>query len=179
MNTQERKSLTCAETAKLLRAELKTAFPGIKFSVKSSTYSGGASIRVGWTDGAFTSEVEKVTKKYEGATFDGTIDLKEYKADTLMAFNGSDMPVLVSFGSDYVFTDRELSPAYVEQLSKEAQKVLDSHQATAGKTFALDERMTDGEYLVTDYGVINHPYAYGWNIVRFLANHIAPEEVNA
>lgn len=175
METQKRKSLSCAETAKLLRAELKSAFPSIKFSVKSSTYSGGASIRVGWTDGAFTSEVEKVAKKYEGATFDGTIDLKEYKADTLMSFKGSTMPVLVSFGSDFVFCDRELSPTYVEQLSKEAQKVLNMNKTTAGKTFALDERMTDGEYLVTDYGVINHPYAYGWNIVRFLSNHIAPK----
>ena len=36
--------LTCAETAKLVRSALKAAFPGVKFSVCSSTYSGGASI---------------------------------------------------------------------------------------------------------------------------------------
>jgi hypothetical protein len=32
--------LSVAETAKLVRAELKTTFPGVKFSVRSSSYSG-------------------------------------------------------------------------------------------------------------------------------------------
>ena len=49
--------LSCAETAKLVRAALKKAFPGVKFSVKSSVYSMGASIRVGWTDGPVTKAV--------------------------------------------------------------------------------------------------------------------------
>ena len=40
------KYFTCAETAKLIRQSLKEAFPGVKFSVRSSTYSGGASIDV-------------------------------------------------------------------------------------------------------------------------------------
>lgn len=33
--------LSCAETAKLVRQALKEAFPGVKFGVRSSTYSGG------------------------------------------------------------------------------------------------------------------------------------------
>jgi len=33
---------------------LKESFPGIKFSVKSSTYSMGASIRIRWLDGPNT-----------------------------------------------------------------------------------------------------------------------------
>lgn len=175
MNTAERVSLSCADTAKLLRKELKTAFPHVKFSIRSSVYSGGASIRVNWVDGPFIEDVEKFAKRYEGATFDGQIDLKEYKEDTLMSFNGQDMPVLVSFGSDYVFCDRDLSPEYIAQLSVEAQKVLDMNASTNGKVFAYDERMTDGDYLATDYGTITHPYAYGSNIVRFLSNHIAPK----
>ena len=40
--------LTCAETAKLIRKDLKKNFPKIKFSVMSNTYSMGASIRVNW-----------------------------------------------------------------------------------------------------------------------------------
>lgn len=47
----DRKYLSCAETAKLVRQSLKEAFPKVKFSVKSSTYSGGASIRAYWLDG--------------------------------------------------------------------------------------------------------------------------------
>jgi hypothetical protein len=47
----ESQYLSCAETAKLVRKVLKTAFQGVKFSVRSDTYSGGASIDIRWTDG--------------------------------------------------------------------------------------------------------------------------------
>lgn len=172
----EKKYISCADTAKLIRANLKSTFPGVKFSVKSDSYSGGASIRIRWTDGPFLKEVEKVAKQYEGATFDGMIDLKEYK-DSLVYFDGEDTPTVVKFGADFVFCDRDLSPAYMEQLSKEAQKVLDSNQSTAGKVFMLEPVLTNGECLATDYGVITHPYANGYNIVRFLSNHIKAEAV--
>ena len=95
--------LTCAETAKLVRAALKDAFPGVTFSVKSKTYSGGASITVVWTDGPTTQEVEQVSKCFEGADFDGMIDLKTYKKPT--AIEGQ----LIHFGADFVFSDRDLS----------------------------------------------------------------------
>ena len=55
----ERKSLSCADTAKLIRADLKTNYPNVKFSVRSSVYSGGASIRVSWVDGCFVEDVER------------------------------------------------------------------------------------------------------------------------
>jgi len=175
----EKKYISCADTAKLVRANLKSTFTGVKFSVKSDSYSGGASIRIRWTDGPFLKEVEKVAKQYEGATFDGMIDLKEYK-DSLVYFDGEDTPTVVKFGADFVFCDRDLSPAYVELLSKEAQKLLDQHTETAGQTFSLDERMLNGNALPTEYGVIDNPYAYGWNIVRFLSHYIpAGQEVSA
>jgi len=75
MTTQTR-YLTAAETAKLLRPALAANFPGVKFSVRSDTYSMGASIRVHWTDGPRTWQVEKVARRFEGADFDGSIDLK-------------------------------------------------------------------------------------------------------
>ena len=56
------KYFTCAETAKLIRQSLKEAFTGVKFSVRSSTYSGGASISVSWTDGPNAAQVESITK---------------------------------------------------------------------------------------------------------------------
>jgi hypothetical protein len=68
------KYLSCAETAKLLRSALKESFPGVPFTVKSKTYSGGASIRVGWTDGPSSAEVKEVSDTFEGAYFDGMID---------------------------------------------------------------------------------------------------------
>lgn len=74
------KYLTTAETAALVRGALKGASPGTKFSVRSYVYAGGSSIRVrydGITPGApTTAEVKKVVGRFEGAGFDGMIDLK-------------------------------------------------------------------------------------------------------
>ena len=77
--------LSTAETALLVRERLKQEFPGIRFSVCSKSYAGGSSIHVGWTDGPTQREVEKITDPYEGAGFDGMIDLKYYVARWLYA----------------------------------------------------------------------------------------------
>lgn len=106
--------LTCAETAKLLRAALKAAHPGVKFSVKSQTYSGGASIRVGWTDGPTARTVDSLVRLYTGGSFDGMTDSMSYH-DTLLA--GPDgMPERVHFGADFIFTERQTSEAFVSSL---------------------------------------------------------------
>jgi hypothetical protein len=136
----ETKYLSCAETAKLIRAALKKAFPGVKFSVRSSTYSMGASIDVGWTDGPCAKAVEAVTGCYAGANFDGMIDLKNTFTSWLMpdgsACVASDsgttgsmgtipptrnwMPdpeaKLVHFGANFVFCQRKHSPALVNRV---------------------------------------------------------------
>ena len=72
----ETKYLSCAETAKLVRAALKKNFPGVKFSVRSSVYSGGASIDVSWVLGPTTKKVDAVAGQYESADFDGSIDME-------------------------------------------------------------------------------------------------------
>ena len=86
---------TCAQTAVRVRAALKAAFPGVTFSVRSKTYSGGASIRVEWTDGPPCAAVHRVTDPMEGADFDGMQDLKTYRS------NGA--------GADFIFCTRKLS----------------------------------------------------------------------
>lgn len=94
---------SCAETAVFVRDALKSAFPGIKFSVVSKTYAGGASMHVKWLDGPTKAEVERVIGPFEGATFDGSIDLKEYVA---AEFKGRK----VHFGADFIFAERQHSP---------------------------------------------------------------------
>jgi hypothetical protein len=101
--------LTCAETAKLLRTALKENFPGVKFTVKSHTYSGGASIRVGWTEGPRSKEVTAITRQFTGASFDPMIDLKTYVDREV---NGE----LIGYGADYIFInapDHLLDPGYM------------------------------------------------------------------
>ena len=100
------KYLSCADTAKLVRKALKAAFPGVKFSVRSKTYSGGASIDINYTDGPTQSEVNAVVDQFQGADFDGMQDLKNYRGDTLL--DGE----MVSFGADFIFANRRYSPEF-------------------------------------------------------------------
>lgn len=132
-DTPRPRYLRVAETAKLVRAALKPAFPGIKFSVTSSSYSGGASIRVGWTDGPTTRAVDRIVGPFAGAGFDGMIDLKTGKTTWYCpthhartaenyghSYASQNGPVdsrccakaeLVHMGADYVHTSRAYSDA--------------------------------------------------------------------
>jgi hypothetical protein len=138
--------LSCADTAKLIRAQLKRRFPGVKFSVRSSTYSMGASIDISWTDGPTTTLVDAVVKPFAGSGFDGMIDLKYGKSHWLLpdgssaiaSCDGTEgsrgsvpstrewMPhpdaKLVHFGADHVFTSRSMSPAFAERMLAAAKR---------------------------------------------------------
>lgn len=120
--------LSAAETAKLVRAALKRAFPGVKFSVRSPS-----AIHVRWTDGPTRKAVEAVAGQFQGGAFDGSIDLKISMShwllpdgSTTIASNpgtvGSmgSIPAerewmphpeakLVRFCADFIFCDRDLS----------------------------------------------------------------------
>ena len=52
------------DDAKNIRKDLKKAFPGYKFSVRSDRYSMGSSIDVMWVDGPATKAVEKIIDQY-------------------------------------------------------------------------------------------------------------------
>jgi len=137
--------LSCAETAKLVRVALKARFPGQKFSVRSSNYAGGASISVGWTDGPTTKEVDEILNRYEGKSFDGSIDMGCYWQHWLlpdgtvtvaqgtgtegsMGFIPSiktDRPEgaeLVSMGADYVQPSRSFSAEFLRPIAERVAK---------------------------------------------------------
>jgi hypothetical protein len=86
--------------AKNLKIELEHTFPGIKFSVKSESYSGGDSIRLGWTDGPLQEEVKKVSGKYQEGHFNGMEDIYNY--------NDSPFPDVFG-GAKYVMESRHES----------------------------------------------------------------------
>lgn len=84
-----------------IRVELKTAFPKVKFTVRTDH----GTIRVGWTDGPTVEAVKVVTSKYEGGSFDGMEDLYTHK----------DTPFKVVFGSaKYIFENRSYSEETVK-----------------------------------------------------------------
>jgi flagellar biosynthesis GTPase FlhF len=114
MTTQQsRRYISVTDTAKLVRKALKEHFPGIKFSVKKS--AGGGSIYVKWQDGPALPAVEKVTRFFEGATFDCMYDLKSYVTAEL---DGEE----VHFGADYVHCSRSMSWAFVEAVVTQFNK---------------------------------------------------------
>lgn len=108
MSKPATKYISVADTAKIVREALKQAFPGVKFTVRSKSYSGGASINLGWTDGPTEYEVSQVAGKFQGASFDGMIDLKSYHD---AEWNGE----RVHFGADYIFTSRGYSADFLRR----------------------------------------------------------------
>lgn len=72
------KQYTTKETAQFIRAALKTAFPGVKFSVRTSYASMTSSTDVTWTDGPTQAEVEQVTNRFTSTGFDGQTDSTTY-----------------------------------------------------------------------------------------------------
>lgn len=139
--------LSCADTAKYVRKALKEAFPKQKFSVRSSVYSGGASIDVSWENGVSTKVVDPIIKQFAGAGFDGMIDYKFYYDHWVLpdgtvqiaksegssctggVYSGVDNEKphpeakLVSWGADYVFAHRDIS----DDIKEDAAKTLAKH----------------------------------------------------
>jgi hypothetical protein len=126
--------LSCAETAKLVRAALKREVPGIKFGVRSKTYAGGASISVNYPRGApegTGTKAKAAADPYQGGGFDGMIDMA-YHVKTWLLPDGTVEPAysggtggsmgtvpgydhpkpsagaeLVRFGADFIFVNRD------------------------------------------------------------------------
>lgn len=105
---QQREYLSVTDTAKLIRQALKEAFPGVKFSVRSDSYSGGASIRIKWTDGPNAKQVDAIAQQFAGGYFDGMTD---YKGAVYSRLDGKP----VRFGADFVFTEREFTDAMLQR----------------------------------------------------------------
>lgn len=103
-----RKYISVVESAKLIRQALKESFPGVKFSVKSSSYSGGSSIRVSWVDGPASALVNGVVSPFKGGYFDGMID---YAGSVYAKLDGES----VQFLADHVSLSREYSDAKIAQ----------------------------------------------------------------
>lgn len=148
--TSTREFLSCAETAALLRQALKEAFPGVKFSVKSKTYSGGASISIRWTDGPNEAQVDTIAKRFKGAYFDSTID---YKGAVFHMLDGKP----VHFGADYIHTNRDDSKPAIERAIDRVFKRLHGNFREAGI-----ERPTVEQFNRGDLFLVKLPGLHEW-----------------
>lgn len=112
-----------SETAKKVRKALKEAFPGVTFSVTSSTYSMGSSVDVRWTDGPMTDQVESITALFKSSSFDGMQDMKITSG---YLFEGK-----LYSGADYVHTNRTLTPDYRASIEAAAAAMYDHYDKNA------------------------------------------------
>lgn len=157
--------LSCAETAKIIRCELKKKFPGQKFSVRSDVYSMGASIDVRWENGVSLKAVEEVVKKYESSGFDGSIDLKYGKthyltkegeillghslgtqdsAGCVPAFR-EPMPEgarEVHLGADFIFCERKITEELQERIAREMAALMNEEYKGLDSPCKIMERDT-------------------------------------
>jgi len=101
-----------AQCAAAVRRDLKELFPGVKFSVTSTNFSGGNSVDVDWCDGPTVKEVEPHLAKYEYGHFDGMNDMYEYSNVR------SDIPQ-----TKYLRCQREMSPETRQNLEPQAEKI--------------------------------------------------------
>lgn len=66
-----------AHAAKLIKQDLKKAFPDIKFRVVSKAYSMGNAVSAYWIDGPESKEVRLIIDKYQYGYFNGMEDIYE------------------------------------------------------------------------------------------------------
>ena len=91
---------------KNIRTQLKREFPGVKFSVKKESYD---CYRISWTDGPTDEAVTKITSRYDTGRFDAYQDYHYSQESPFTSLFG---------GVDYIFTQREISDAAIEETRK-------------------------------------------------------------
>lgn len=106
-----RKKSEKAQVATLIRKELKTAFPGIKFSVRSASDGYSSKVDIDWIDGPTAEKVNEIVSKYKQGHFDGMTDCYEFSNSR------DDIPQV-----SYVFTNRELSDELRAELVLKIEK---------------------------------------------------------
>lgn len=102
-----------AAAAVEIRKALKKAFPGVKFSVRSDTFSMGDSVDVSWTDGPMDELVKSITDMFRYGRFDSMQDLS-YSVDVDPRLNCS--------GAKYVHTNRNVSDEFRSQMESLAEQ---------------------------------------------------------
>jgi hypothetical protein len=110
-----------------LRQALKRTFSGVRFSVRSETYAGGASIDIFWTDGPTEKAVKALADEFAGADFDGMQDLKTYRAPELVPDPEWGVRE-IHFGADYVFCKRTTSDELAAKILDRVRPLHDDHE---------------------------------------------------
>lgn len=90
-----------------IRRELKKHFPNVKFSVRHSSFSGGADYTVRWENGPLRNVVDAVVSKFQDSHSDYTGDYWDYDPSEFNKLFG---------GEKYIMVYRDASADYREKV---------------------------------------------------------------
>jgi Large polyvalent protein associated domain 29 len=121
------------DVAKLVRAELKEAFPGQKFSVRTDH---GTTLNIEWTDGPSDKTVSDLLDKYAGEGFDGMTDMRYSRENGGTDADGNPIRYL----TDFVFTRRNISPELQAALRQELATAIAKESGTPLEEVLQDNR---------------------------------------
>lgn len=110
MTDQPVRSIFTTEAAKLIRKELKAAFPGTKFRVYQG--AGGGCINIKYVDGPALADVKALIGKYESKGFDGMTD-SSYYYDHAISADGK----LINLGTTHYGHEKDEIPAGFEKVN--------------------------------------------------------------
>lgn len=108
------------ETMKLLKAELRREFPGVKFATRRSRGTGYGYVTISWTDGPTAREVSAITSGYEGSKFDGMTDCESPVEH--IAATGQGEPVRISYGTRGIHASRNISATLARECAATVAK---------------------------------------------------------
>lgn len=165
------------DVAALLRKELRAAFPGVKFSVRCATGTAAAWINVTYDDGPTSLQVDAITRKFQGRTFNSQTDSYDDNGTALIAGDRDELPTEVWYSCDGIITTRNYTAAghlaaqrVIREDSSMRHLVLcDEHGTLNGH-----HDLTDGRAEEFNAGGRGWPYPNlsAWSAVRFVLERV-------
>ncbi|MBT1607898.1 hypothetical protein NY542_00045 [Curtobacterium flaccumfaciens pv. betae] len=160
------------DVAALLRKELRTTFPGVKFSVRCATGTAAAWINVTYDDGPTWLQVDAITRKFQGRSFNGQTDSYDEHVTTLVAGEVDQLPTEVRYSCA-----RNYSPAghlaaqrvIREDSSMRHLVICDEHGTLNGHHDLTDGRAEDFSAGGRGWA---HPNLSAWSAVRFVLERV-------
>ncbi len=115
------KHVETKEAAKLIRKVLKRNFSGIKFSVRTNSYSMGSHVSIEWTDGPTERAVDAAVAPFYGVGFNSMDDSTFYTSTTMSNDDGTVEEV--RFSGSRPSCSRNISDAIALELGAELAAV--------------------------------------------------------
>jgi hypothetical protein len=122
-----------AKAAKMIRQDLKTAFPNVKFNVTSRHYT---TVSITWINGVTERDVNNLVRKYKMGNFNGMVDSYDFSN------RRQDIPQ-----AEYIFTNRQISTDVMSKMFN----FVKSQYAAYTNASTINEYIRGAEYTAENF----------------------------